>query len=45
MKQEVDKYKKMANIEYVRSLEDKVEELKEIISNQEEDYRELVKKN
>lgn len=45
MKQEVEKYKKMANIEYVRSLEDKVEELKEIISNQEEDYRELVKKN
>jgi hypothetical protein len=45
LKEEVEKYKKIANVEYVRSLEQKVESLKETISSQEEDYKVLAKKN
>ena len=45
LKEEVEKYKKMANVEYVLSLENKIKNLKEIISSQEEDYKELAKKN
>lgn len=45
LKLEVERFRQMANVEYVKSLEDKVEELKEVISNQEEEYRELVRKN
>lgn len=42
---EVEKYKKIANAEYVRSLEKKIEDMKETISSQEEDYKVLAKKN
>lgn len=42
---EVERYKKIANAEYVRSLEKKVEDMKETISSQEEDYKVLAKKN
>ncbi len=41
----MEKYKKIANVEYVRSLEIKVANLKETISSQEEDYKVLAKKN
>lgn len=42
---EVEKYRKIANAEYVRSLEKKIEDMKETISSQEEDYKVLAKKN
>lgn len=45
MREEVEKYKKIANVEYVRSLERKVEDLKETVSTQEDDYKVLAKKN
>jgi chromosome segregation ATPase len=35
----------MANVEYVKSLERKVQDLRETISTQEEDYKVLAKKN
>lgn len=38
-------YKKLANVEYVRSLERKVQDLKETVSSQEDDYKVLAKKN
>ena len=45
LKQEVQKYKRMANTEYVLSLQRKITDLKETISSQEEDYKILAKKN
>lgn len=45
MREEVEVYKKLANAEYVRSLERKVQDLKETVSTQEEDYKVLAKKN
>lgn len=45
LKAEVERYKQMSNVEYVLALELKVRDQKETISNQEEEYRILVKKN
>jgi hypothetical protein len=45
LREEVEMYKKLANVEYVRSLERKVQSLKETVSSQEEDYKVLAKKN
>lgn len=45
LREEVEKYKKIANAEYVRSLEKKIKDMKETISSQEDDYKVLAKKN
>jgi chaperonin cofactor prefoldin len=45
LREEVEVYKKLSNVEYVRSLERKVKDLKETVSSQEEDYKVLAKKN
>ena len=45
LQEDVEKYKRMANIEYVKSLEMKITDLKELVSEQEEDYKVLAKKN
>jgi chromosome segregation ATPase len=45
LSEEVELFKKMSNVEYVRSLERKVKDLKETVSAQEDDYKVLAKKN
>lgn len=45
LRAEVERLRKMANAEYVRSLEKKIEDMRETISSQEEDYKLLAKKN
>ena len=44
-REEIEKYKQLADTTYVQSLERKIAELKESIASQEEEYRALAKKN